>query len=105
MRRTLAFLAVLLGMPLVLWAADQKSITLPADHDLATLKAGPGMEVAKASCAVCHSTDYIVLQPRGDAKHWQAVVTKMIKVYGAPIAPESEKTVVEYLSSAYAPAR
>ena len=105
MRRALALAVILLVVPLVIWAADQKSITLPADNEMATLKPGPGMEVARANCMICHSTDYVVRQPQGDAKQWQALVTKMIKVFGAPIAPENEKTIVEYLSSAYAPAK
>lgn len=105
MRRTLAVAVVLLVAPLVIWAADQKSITLPPDNGLAALKPGPGMEVTRANCGVCHSTDYIVRQPPGDAKQWQPEVTKMIKVFGAPVAPENEKTIVEYLSSAYAPAK
>jgi hypothetical protein len=46
-----------------------------------------------------------VRQPRGNAKHWQAVVTRMVKVFGAPIRPQDEKTIVEYLSSAYGPAK
>ncbi|HSB73815.1 MAG TPA: cytochrome c [Candidatus Methylomirabilis sp.] len=105
MKHALALAAVLLLLPLAVWAADQKAITLPPDNDMAALKPGPGMEVARANCVVCHSTDYVVLQPKGDAKQWQAVVTKMIKVFGAPVAPENEKTIVDYLSAAYAPAR
>ena len=105
MKFALALAAVLLLVPVAIWAADQKTITFPPDHELATLKPGPGMEVARANCLLCHSTDYVVLQPKGDAKQWQAVVTKMIKVFGAPIAPENEKTIVDYLSAAYAPAK
>jgi hypothetical protein len=29
----------------------------------------------------------------------------MVKVFGAPIRPQDEKTIVEYLSSAYGPAK
>ena len=54
---------------------------------------------------MCHSTDYIVMQPRGDAKQWQAIVTKMIKVNGAPISDQDAKTILEYLASAYGPSR
>ena len=63
------------------------------------------MEVARANCGLCHSTDYIVRQPRADAKQWGPEVAKMIKVFGAPISPENEKTIVEYLSSAYGPSK
>jgi len=46
-----------------------------------------------------------IRQPGGDAKQRQADVTKMVKVFGAPIRPQDEKTIVEYLSSAYGPAK
>jgi sulfite dehydrogenase (cytochrome) subunit B len=105
MKRAFVLGVVLLVVPMAAWAADQKSITLPPDNDMAALKPGPGMEVARANCAICHSTDYVVRQPQGDIKQWQAVVTKMIKVFGAPVTPENEKTIVDYLSSAYAPAK
>jgi mono/diheme cytochrome c family protein len=101
--RTLA--VVLLLMPLAVWAADQKSITLLSDNAMAALKPGAGMEVTQANCGICHSTDYIVRQPRGDAKQWGPEVAKMIKVFGAPVSAENEKTIVEYLSSAYGPAK
>ncbi len=97
----LALFALLVLLPLAVWAADQKTITLPPDNTMATLAPGPGMEMARANCGICHSTDYIVRQPRGDAKQWGPEVAKMIKVFGAPISPENEKTIVEYLSSAY----
>jgi len=103
MTRKLPLAVVVLVMPLAVRAADQKTITLLPDNAMATLAPGPGMEVAKANCGVCHSTDYIVRQPRGDAKQWGPEVAKMIKVFGAPISPENEKTIVEYLVSAYGP--
>jgi mono/diheme cytochrome c family protein len=103
--RMLAPFAVLVLVPLAVWAADQKTITLPPDNAMATLAPGPGMEVARANCGICHSTDYIVRQPRGDAKQWGPEVAKMIKVFGAPISPENEKTIVEYLATAYGPGK
>jgi cytochrome c5 len=105
MKRAVATALLLLVIPLAVWAADQKAITLPPDNELATLKPGPGMEVTRASCGICHSTDYIVRQPGGDAKQWQAEVTKMVKVFGAPVPPASEKPIVDYLASAYGPAK
>lgn len=82
-------------------AAADKTIPMPADHAYATLKAGPGVEVTQRQCVVCHSTDYIVMQPRGNAKQWNAVVTKMIKVFGAPVNDQDAKAIVEYLATQY----
>ena len=100
MRRTLALAALALVVPLVAWA-QTKTITLPPDHVYGSLKPGPGAEVVDRACRSCHSGDYIVMQPRGDAKQWDGVVTKMIKVYGANISPEDARAIVQYLSSAY----
>jgi hypothetical protein len=105
MPRAIAVSLVLaLLLPLVALAAD-KSITLPDDHPYGQLKPGPGSDATRSNCLTCHSTDYIVMQPRGDAKQWQGVVTKMIKVFGAPISDTDAQAIAEYLATAYGPAR
>ena len=85
--------------------AQEKTITLPPDHDYAKLKPGPHGDLAQTQCQFCHSTDYIVMQPRGDAKQWDAVVTKMIKVFGAPLSEADAKAITEYLATTYGPAK
>jgi sulfite dehydrogenase (cytochrome) subunit B len=68
------------------------------------LKPGPNMKIAEASCGACHSYDYITTQPRGPGfgrDFWQAEVTKMIKVYGAPIGEADAAAIVEYLANTY----
>jgi len=80
-----------------------KSIDLPADNALAELRPGPGVETARANCVVCHSTDYIVRQPRSDAKRWEGEVKKMVTVFGAPISEADAKVIVEYLATVYGP--
>ena len=100
MNRALVAAVILLTLPTMAWAAE-KSITLPPDDAYAELAPGPGVEVVRANCVLCHSTDYIVTQPRGDAKQWQGVVTKMMKVYGAVINERDAQAIVEYLVSAH----
>jgi sulfite dehydrogenase (cytochrome) subunit B len=80
-------------------AEETVSITLPSDT--ATLAPGPGQDVATTQCRMCHSLDYVTMQPRGGAAQWQGVVTKMIKVFGAPIGAEDAKTIADYLSAHY----
>ena len=66
------------------------SYTLP--DETAAFKPGPNLEVVQNNCTACHSADYISTQPRGPKfkkDFWQAEVTKMIKVYGAPIGRAS----------------
>ncbi len=96
MRRPLTLAALALAV----WA-QTKTITLPADSPYPALAPGPGVEVTARECRSCHSSDYIVMQPRGDAKQWEGVVTKMIKVFGANIGPEDAAVIVRYLSSQY----
>jgi mono/diheme cytochrome c family protein len=95
------------GIALVLGASafpQVRSIELPPDNAIAELRPGPGVEVVRANCIACHSTDYIVRQPRSDAKHWEGEVKKMISVYGVPIGEADAKVIVEYLAAVYGPA-
>ena len=80
---------------------QQKNITLPDDNPMAQLKAGRNVEVTRNNCNSCHSTDYIVRQPVSDAKKWEGEVTKMIKVYGAPISQADAKAIIDYLATSY----
>jgi hypothetical protein len=82
--------------------ASPISYALPAET--AAFKPGPNVDVVKNNCTACHSADYINTQPRGakDKKgFWQAEVTKMIKVYGAPIADADVAGIVDYLATTY----
>jgi cytochrome c5 len=95
--RTLVLLLVLLAGA----RAGAEEITLPPDHAYGALKPGPGVEVTQRNCVPCHATDYIVMQPRGDQKQWDGVVTKMIKVFGAPVSDADAKVIGEYLARQY----
>ena len=81
-----------------------KPISYDLPEETATLKPGPNVEVAQGNCMGCHSVDYIITQPRGPQfkkDFWQAEVTKMIKVYGAPIDEKDVPAIVDYLSTTY----
>ena len=76
--------------------------TLP--EETAAFKPGPGLDVVQSNCTGCHSADYIKTQPQGEKfkkDFWQAEVTKMIKVYGAPIDDADVGKIVEYLAATY----
>ena len=62
----------------------------------------PGFQAAQETCQTCHSADYVAMQPpkKGPA-FWEAEVTKMIKVYRAPIAAEQAKAIAAYLGATY----
>ena len=76
--------------------------TLP--EETAAFKPGPNLDVVQSNCTGCHSADYIKTQPQGEKfkkDFWQAEVTKMIKVYGAPIDQADVGKIVDYLSATY----
>ena len=74
---------------------------LPEEQPI-ELPAGEGADLTQANCAACHSLDYVRTQPRGKgAQFWRDAVTKMIKVYGAPIEPQDAETISTYLGKTY----
>jgi mono/diheme cytochrome c family protein len=61
-----------------------------------------GFATAQANCQTCHSVDYIATQPPGRGKaFWDAEVTKMIKVYHAPIDEADGRAIAAYLADTY----
>jgi mono/diheme cytochrome c family protein len=98
--RLLLRLGIVLGLGASVFP-QVRSIELPGDNPMAELKAGPGVEVVRANCIACHSTDYIVRQPGSDAKRWEGEVKKMIGVYGAPISEADARVIVQYLAATY----
>jgi hypothetical protein len=76
-----------------------KTIQLPVMvFDLAP---GPNLDKVQGYCAVCHGTEYIPMQPRMSKQQWTGTVTKMIKVFGAPIPQEDADKIIDYLATAY----
>ncbi len=80
--------------------ADTLTIDLP--KETATLKSGPGADMANDHCLICHSAQYISTQPRDKPlAFWKAEVEKMRKVYGAPIPDDEIDPLAEYLTQSY----
>jgi len=101
-QRLLLALAAAAGLGLVATHAAPVSYTLP--EETAAFKPGPNLEVVQNNCTACHSADYIKTQPRGEKfkkDFWTAEVTKMIKVYGAPIEDADVGRIVDYLTANY----
>jgi mono/diheme cytochrome c family protein len=73
-----------------------------AQEQVIELKKAPGLDKVATNCAVCHSLDYIQMNsPFPNAALWDAEVTKMIKVYGAPISDADAAVIANYLKSNY----
>lgn len=90
MTRTMLLLALLVAGPAV------------ADETRVELKDGPNKTLVEANCVMCHSLDYIQMNSVFlDRKGWEASVTKMIKVMGAPIPEQEVPAIVDYLVKNY----
>src|SRR5471032_2522801 len=85
-------------------AVSAKPVTYTLPDETAVFKPGPNLEVVQGNCGACHSSDYVLTQPQGPKfkkDFWQAEVTKMIKVYGAPIEEADVPKIIEYLVATY----
>ena len=101
-KRILLALALLANCGLAGIHAAPVAYTLP--EETAAFRPGPNLDVVKNNCSACHSADYVNTQPRGPKfkkDFWQAEVTKMIKVYGAPIDDADVPKIVDYLTATY----
>ena len=83
---------------------NAKPILYALPGDAVAFKPGPNLETVQNNCTACHSADYVQTQPRGakfKEDFWRAEVTKMIKVYGAPIDEADIGKIVDYLTQTY----
>jgi sulfite dehydrogenase (cytochrome) subunit B len=91
----LILLAVAAGFAL----AQEKQLNVPVVKiDLAP---GEGKDKAETLCNICHSLDYITTQPRSSKAAWAGSVTKMRKVFGAPISDADAAVITNYLAANY----
>lgn len=91
-------------MRIILAAVCVAGLCAPAfaDEPVIELKKAPGLEKVEGNCGACHSLDYIQMNsPFPNAALWDAEVTKMIKVYGAPIDDADAKAILDYLKANY----
>ena len=66
------------------------------------LKQALGLDKVEANCTACHSLDYVQMNsPFLNATGWDAEVSKMIKLFGAPISDEDAKKIADYLKANY----
>jgi cytochrome c5 len=86
----LAFVAALIAAPAL------------ADDQQIQLKKADGVDKVEANCQACHTLAYIPMNSKFlNAAAWNAEVTKMIKVFGAPIDDGDAKAISDYLAKNY----
>ena len=65
------------------------------------LPAGPGAEVLKSRCMICHEADIITSQ-RLSLTGWTNSINKMVR-WGSQITPEEREVLQPYLAQHFAP--
>ena len=84
--------------PLAATAGILKIQLPPETH---SFKPGPGSELANGQCLVCHSVDYVVMQPPFSRAVWTAEVKKMADKYGAQLPADQVGPIIDYLVRTY----
>ena len=98
------FLFVLLTITILFcgqaFAKDQGEIsTFKLPSDPMSFQAAPGSQLANSYCLICHSAEYIYMQPPHHREQWTEIVQKMKKSFGCPIPDDQISSLVEYLFS------
>ncbi len=90
------------GAPAAAGARAVHDITLPAETAVLRPSALPGYTIAVQKCGICHSADYINLQPpHMSLAQWTAEMSKMQHAYGAPIDESEIELLGVYFAAAY----
>jgi len=90
--------AAILGVSFLVAAAPVE-IQLPPEVN--AFKQDVGAELANAQCLICHSVEYISLQPPMTRAFWKSSVQKMRQKYGAAIPDEQVEALADYLTRNY----
>jgi sulfite dehydrogenase (cytochrome) subunit B len=80
-------------------SAAELKITLP--EETAAFKPGKGVELAQGQCLMCHSADYVSMQPPMPRKFWEATLKKMKEKFGAPTPDDQLSALADYFTAAY----
>jgi sulfite dehydrogenase len=98
MNRALNLFATI-GFGLMVCRATALDIQLPPETG--AFKQAAGADLANGQCLVCHSVEYVVMQPPMSRTFWNAEVTKMKAKYGAQFPDSQVEPLVDYLTLNY----
>lgn len=98
MKRRKTFLnSVSLPLLLIVWLVFVPGVA-PGQQD-APLAEGPGAELVKAKCSLCHELGHIT-RIRQTKEEWEETARTMIR-RGAPVTEDEAAVIVEYLVKFY----
>lgn len=101
MKKNLFSLICLVAAAGFAWMATAAPVRFELPKETSAFKPGPGSELAKNHCLICHSADYVIIQPRLPRAFWDANVAKMRDKYGALLPKEQVPALVDYLVQTY----
>ena len=96
-----AFVCLMATCTTVAWLAFAAPVRIQLPREVETFKPGNGFEIANAQCLICHSADYVAIQPPMPRAFWKGSVQKMQQKYGASIPDEQVEPLVGYLVKTY----
>ncbi len=96
----LLFLAIVLSLLVALFDRHPTSQSAPATAAISAEDAQL-TQLVQSSCSGCHSLATLA-QNRQSRARWQQTVERMIQL-GAPVSPDQEPALVDYLSSHFGP--
>lgn len=76
------------------------SITLPNETAMLPATSHPGYALALQKCLICHSADYVMMQPTFSLEKWQSITEKMRVKFKAPLSAEEARLIASYLKDA-----
>lgn len=79
-------------------AKDSEKIqrfNLPSDP--VSFQTAPGSQLANSYCLICHSAEYVYMQPPHDREQWTEIVHKMQQVFGCPLPDQQIAPLIDYL--------
>jgi cytochrome c5 len=101
MKRIRSTLLVASSVALVCSAA----LTAMAGEETIEMADAPGRDITVASCAMCHSLDYVSMNaPVMTRTGWEKTVRKMVDKFGAPVSAENMQLILDYLTLHYSAA-
>ena len=74
-------------------------ISLPRSTYHRTFPPGKGADLANGYCRICHSADFVYVQPPLSKKTWHVEVVKMQKAFKCPLPDSDVNELVAYLYS------
>ena len=86
---------------LIAMATQAMALDIQLPPEKGAFKQNAGAELANGQCLICHSVEYVTMQPPMPRAFWKSSVQKMQQKYGAPITDAQIDPLVDYLTRNY----